>query len=247
MIADYNEYQYSKKEWVQYFLQGLFISIVVGYLFYSNIIGIMILIPYAFYFVKNKKKEIIRQRKWQLNLEFRDGLLSITSALNAGYSIENAFEQAASDLKLMYSQDAFIIKEFDSMVNQIRMNITIETILADFANRSRVEDIANFSEVFVTAKRTGGDLIKIIRSTGNTISDKIEVKREILTMITAKKFESKVMSVIPFSIILYLRIFSPGFLDPLYNSLIGFLIMTILLFVYCIAYKIAENIMKIEV
>lgn len=247
MISDYNKYQYSRQERVKYFVQGALIGIIVGYLFYSNIIGMLLLMPYGFYYLKKKKKDLIEERKWQLNLEFRDSLLSLSSALNAGYSIENAFEQAVLDLKLMYDDDSLIVVEFEGMVNQIRMNITIEQILEDFAQRTDVEDVSIFSAVFTTAKRTGGDLIKIIRNTGNTIGDKIEIRREINTMITSKRFESKIMSVIPFGIILYLRIFSPGFLNPLYNNILGVIIMTILLMVYIFAYKMSGNIMNIEV
>ncbi len=247
MILDYNQYEYSKVEWIRYFIQGSLIGMVFGYLFYSNIIGIILLMPYGFYYVRKKKAGLIQDRKWQLNLEFRDSLLSITSALNAGYSVENAFEQASLDLKLMYNEDSLIVLEFESIVNQIKMNITIERILEDFARRTKLEDINMFSAVFSTAKRTGGDLIKIIRNTGNSIGDKIEVKREIKTMIAAKRFESKIMNMIPFIIILYLKFFSPGFLDPLYNNLIGFIIMSVLLIIYIIAYKMSESIMSIEV
>ncbi len=247
MIEDYNEYQYSKKERYKYFIQGALIGGFVGYLFYANVFGILLLTPYGLHFVKKKKKELINNRKWQLNLEFRDGLLSVSSALNAGYSIENAFEQAVLDLKLMYQEDSLIVVEFESIVNQIRMNRTIEYILEDLAKRTDIEDISSFSAVFNTAKRTGGDLIKIIRNTGNNIGDKIEVKREIKTLISAKKIESKIMRIIPFGIIIYLRMFSPGFLDPLYNNIVGFLIMSIILMIYLFAYKMSENIMNIEV
>lgn len=247
MISDYNEYQYTKQEYLKYLMQGILIGTIVGYLFYSNIIGILLLMSYVPYFLKIKKKQLIEDRKWQLNQEFRDGLLSISSALNAGYSIENAFEQAAVDLKLMYDNNSLIVVEFESMVNQIRMNITIESILEDFALRTDIDDIVMFSTVFSTAKRAGGDLIKVIRNTSNSIIDKIEIKREIKTMITAKKFESKIMNIIPFAIIIYLRIFSSGFLDPLYNNILGFILMTILLIVYVFTYRMSEYIMNIEV
>ncbi|NMB44248.1 MAG: hypothetical protein GX995_08990 [Clostridiales bacterium] len=247
MISDYNQYDYSKEERIKYFIQGSLIGMIIGYLFYSNIIGTLMLMPYGFIYVKRKKEDLVKERKWQLNLEFKDSLLSINSALNAGYSIENAIKQASLDLKLMYNDDSLIVIEFDSMINQINMNITIESILEDFARRTDIEDIGMFSAVFSTAKRTGGDLIKIIRNTSNSIGDKIEVKREIKTLIASKKFESKIMRIIPFIIILYLKFFSPGFLDPLYNNLIGIIIMSCLLIIYIFAYKISENVMNIEV
>ncbi len=247
MINDYNKYQYTKKEWFGFFLQGAMIGAGLGFLFYSDLAGSLLLISYGFIHVHNKKKQLIEKRKWQLNLEFRDGLSSLSAALNAGYSIENAFRQAVTDLKLMYTPDALIVTEFEGIVNQIYMNRTVETALADFADRSGVEDIADFAEVFVTAKRTGGDIIKIIRTTGNTINDKIEVKREIVTLITGKKFEANIMSLIPIFILVYLRLFSDGFLNPLYHNLFGVVFMTVILAVYYGVFQLTRKIMNIEV
>lgn len=194
-----------------------------------------------------KKKGCIEERKWQLNMQFRDGILSISAALNAGYSMENAILQAKEDLKLMYEEDALIITEFQYMIHQLKNNQTVEEVFWDFSKRSKVEDIYNFAEVFITAKRTGGDIIKIIRRTCNSISDKIEVKREIITLITAKKFESSIMNLIPLGIILYMWAFSPGFMEPLYGNVMGIMIMTITLVLYGIAYWLSQRIINIEV
>ena len=119
--------------------------------------------------------------------------------------------------------------------------------MAQFAMRSGIEDIESFSEVLYTAKRTGGDIVKIIRSTSNAISDKLEVKREIKTMITAKQFEVTILKIIPFGIIIYLWLGSPGFLDPLYHNLFGILFMTVILILYTVINKIANTITSIEV
>lgn len=180
-------------------------------------------------------------------MQFRDGILSISAALNAGYSMENAILQAKEDLKLMYEEDALIITEFQYMIHQLKNNQTVEEVFWDFSKRSKVEDIYNFAEVFITAKRTGGDIIKIIRRTCNSISDKIEVKREIITLITAKKFESSIMNLIPLGIILYMWAFSPGFMEPLYGNVMGIMIMTITLVLYGIAYWLSQRIINIEV
>lgn len=247
MIKDYNTYEYTKQEWLKYFVRGVIGLTVIGILFYSNMVGVILLLPFSLLYVNVKKQQLIKARKWQLNLEFKDGLASLSAALNAGYSIENAFYQAVADLKLMYDRDSLIVKEFESIVNQIQMNLTIEDILKNFAERSGVEDISNFADVFITSKRTGGDLIKIIRTTGNTINDKIEVKREIVTMITSKQYESNIMCMIPFGIIIYLRLCSPGLLDSLYNNLFGFLFMTVILIIYFLVYRLAQQIINIEV
>lgn len=203
--------------------------------------------PFCIFYLKFKKSKLIEERKWKLNLEFRDSIMSISAALNAGYSIENAMREAIVDLKILYGDYSLIVNEFEYMVSQIKMNQTIEDVLLEFANRSDLEDIYNFAEVFITAKRTGGDLIKIIRTTSKVIGDKIDVKREIKTLVTAKQFETKIMNMIPLGIILYMWVFSPGFLDPLYHNILGILIMTSALVIYCIAYLLSKKIINIQV
>ncbi len=247
MIRDYNKYEFTKKENIIYFLMGVMIILILGILFYRNIVGVIILSPTIYYFRIFIKKSIINKRKWKLNLEFRDGITALSAALEAGYSTENAFEQASKDLRLLYDQHSMIISEFNYIINQMRMNITVEEAIRDFGDRTGIEDIKSFAEVFNTAKRTGGDLINVIKTTNLIINDKIEVNREILTIISAKRLEANVMKGIPLFILCYLAATSPGFLDPLYNNIIGFMVMTLMLIFYLAAFLIIDKIVLIEV
>lgn len=56
-------------------------------------------------------------------------------------------------------------------------------------------------------------MIAITRMTADRISEKMEVKREILVMIAGKQMEAQIMKLMPLAIILYFWVFSPGFLD----------------------------------
>jgi tight adherence protein B len=244
---NYQEYRYTKKEFITYLSYGLILSSLLAYLFYQSIIAVILFSPFSIVYMKQKRFQLIEKRKWQLNLEFREGILCLSAALNAGYSIENAFVEAIKDLRMMFSDHSYIIPEFEYITQQIKMNVTVEEALKELALRSDVEDISNFSEVFSTAKRTGGDIIKIIRVTGRNIGDKIEIKREIQTLITAKKLEARVMNIIPFGMIVYLWVSSPGFLDPLYHNFIGIMIMSFALLLYYFAYRLSEKIINIQV
>ncbi|NLP17161.1 MAG: hypothetical protein GX379_09000 [Clostridiales bacterium] len=246
MIENYDIYRFSLKEKIRYTIEGLIVVMVLGGVFYKSIFGIIMLSPLICLYYKNKNKELIKKRKWQLNLEFRDGINSLSSALSAGYSAEHAFIEAIKDLKQIYPEGAMIIREFTYLVKRIQINITVEKALSDFGERSNIEDIISFAEVFATAKRTGGDMVQIIKATGNIISNKLEIKREILTMIAAKKFEATIMKFVPVGILCYLSVFSPGFLDPLYYNLFGILVMTFLLLIYLFTYRIIDKIIAIE-
>lgn len=104
-----------------------------------------------------------------------------------------------------------------------------------------------FAEVFAYAKRSGGDLIAIIRNTASIISDKNEVVKEINTIISGKKMEQTVMNIMPFGMIIYLRIASPEFIEPLYGNLFGAAVMSVCLVVYAAAFMLGRKITDIKV
>ena len=89
-------------------------------------------------------------------------------------------------------------------------------------------------------------MISITRLAAEKISEKIEVRREIHTMIAGKKMESRIMNLIPLGMILYFWICSPGFLDCLYQSS-GRFFMTVLLVLYVFAYWWSERVSDIKV
>jgi tight adherence protein B len=247
LIENYDIYHYSKQEIFLLILKGTAFCIIFGVLFYNSFLGVLLLLFFLPVYIKREKMKYIKKRKWQLNIEFGDGLSGLSAALNAGYSVENAFYQAISDLKQIYGEESLIINEFRTILKKLKVNQNLEDILNDLGERSRVEDIKNFSEVFQTAKRTGGDIIRVIRSTEKTIRDKLEVEREIQTMITGKRLESRIMNIMPCGIIGYLRLSSPHFLDPLYGNIMGVIVMTAMLICYYAVTQLTNKLIDIKV
>ena len=97
------------------------------------------------------------------------------------------------------------------------------------------------------AKRSGGDLKEIIRSTVWQMGEKQEVKREIETLMSAKKMEFQIMSLVPFAMIGYIKWAFPDFMSVLYGNLSGIFLMSICLGVYILAYEWGKRMLEIEV
>ena len=217
-------------------------------LFYrSAVLVLMIGVPLGVLQYRRLQGRWERERQWQLNLEFKDGMQGIAAALNAGYSIENAVEECRKDLMVLYGKESPLCHEFQIMLEQIALNQPVENVFDDFAKRSGVEDIKRFAEVFRTARRSGGDLVAITRSSAERIGEKIEISREIRTMIAGKQMEGKIMNIVPQGMILYFWICSPGFLDCLYEGIWGHMIMSDFLIIYLAAYVLSEKICRISI
>ena len=100
--------------------------------------------------------------------QFLDAIQMMAASLQSGYSVENAVCASAKELEKLYPRDTFIVLEFQNMALQLDRNQSVESLLQDLGERSQVEDLQSFAEVFLTVKRTGGDLLHVIRNTGLT-------------------------------------------------------------------------------
>lgn len=245
--TDYRTYQFTRREYAQLILLYLAGASAVAWLFYRSFAALFPAAP-AFPFFLRKMRDIrAAARRKQLSYDFRTALHSLTVSLRAGRSVENAFPDAARDLVNTIGEKQDMTQEFIWISRQIRLSVPMEEALWDFAARSGVEDIENFAAVFTTAKRMGGNMAAILKSAADSIGGKIDVEREIETALAAKKMEQKIMTAMPCMIILYMTFASPGFLDDMYGSAFGVLIMTGCLLVYAAAIWWSSRIVAIEV
>ncbi|WP_284139671.1 type II secretion system F family protein [Virgibacillus sp. LDC-1] len=248
-LVDYSVYHLSVREYVFYaIIASIFLSII-GYLFYESIIASILFAAAGLLYPKVQKKKLLEQRKEKLKMQFKEAIASLSSSLAAGRSIENSFKEVVADLYLLYPDpNTYIIQEFEIINRRVENGETIENAIRDFSMRSDIEDIQNFSNVFITCKRTGGNLVEVIRRTSDIISEKIDIQQEVSVMIAQKKFESKIMSLAPLGMILLLKSSAGDYLAPMYDwSNSGPIIMTICLAILAFAYWLGQRIMDIKV
>ncbi len=161
--------------------------------------------------------------------------------------MENAIPETAGVLKKVLGNNNETTIAWNRIVQQMKLKAPADQLIMEFAVQSECGEIRSFAEVFTAARRTGGNLRAIVADTADSISRKIEVEEEIQTMLAAKKMEQRIMSLMPPGIIGYMRLTSPGYLDPLYHSVPGAAVMTICLLIWGAAIWWGSRIVKIEV
>ena len=120
-------------------------------------------------------------------------------------------------------------------------------VLRDFEKRSRLEEVSDFVQVYAACRDTGGDMINALNKSARMIGEKIAIKKEIAVMVSQKKFEGRIITCMPFVIIVFLRFISPEYLESLYSTWLGRLLMTVSLAAAAAAYYLIERITDIEV
>ncbi len=244
---NYWQQDIKKSEYVKAILIGVLLNGVIAYLFYGTLWCTILLSPYLILYFKSWKKQIIKQKQQQFQQQFKEAMQALSASLNVGYSLENAMRETWKDLRMLYQKEEKILEEFQYMIRQIDMNISVEAVLQEFSDRVKIEDVQLFVTVFTIAKRSGGDMIHIIHEASNQIGEKIDVKREIETIMAAKKMEFQIMSMIPIAMICYLKWSFSEFMDVLYGNLLGAVVMSVCLVIYLGAYEFGKHVIEIEV
>lgn len=243
---DYSQYSLSPREWLIYSAMGLAAGAATAFVFYRSIFIFMLLLPAGIIYPLMKRSELSIRRQEELRKQFKEAVLILSSSLGAGYSVENAFTASLRELEELYGPDGMISVEFSYIVHQLRMNRTVEALLAEFAKRSGLEEIKNFAEIFAVSKRSRGELVSVVNHTVHVISDRIQVREEIMTMTAEKQFEQKIMNLVPFFIVFYLEFSSPGYFAMMYETMAGRMVMTGCLAVYGVSCILSSKILDIE-
>lgn len=246
-VIRYDKYRLNLKEFVFGLGKGAAVCGLLAFTFYRSFRMFLWMLPFALAGPALERKRLLEKRKKELAGQFKESMMVVASSLSAGYSIENALASSVNELSVLFGQGGMIVQEFAFMVQQIRTNRSVEHVLEDFAQRSGLEDVQNFAEVFSVAKRSSGNVGGIMRHTAEVIRDKMQVREEILTMTASRQFEQKIMNMIPFFIVFYVESASPGFFSQMYGTSMGRVLMSGCLAVYLISYVLAKKILDIEI
>lgn len=248
LLTDYNLYSMTTRERAKYVLISAAALFIIGYMFFNNLIIAFLFSLGSSLYPKYKCRQLIMKRKTKLNLQFKDALYSLSSSLGAGRSLEQAFAAALDDLRILYpDEDAYIIQEFSYIGRKIELNEPVEAVLLDFAARSGSEDIKNFAETIIICKRSGGNLVQVVKNSSNIIRDKMEISEDIDMALAKPKYEQKLLNVMPLIFIALIRFGGSGYMDCLYNSLKGYLLMALALVIISLSVIFSRKILEIKV
>ena len=232
MIEDYRNYSFSGKEYFFTVLEGLMINAGISLLFYNSIYAMIPGILAVVFYTREKKKRLVKARMHEMRIELKEFLNSLIAILQTGRSFENAFFEALKDTENYLKRDTPFLKEIQRICAGVSVGEPLEKQLSNFAERSHLEELEYFSQVFSIGKRSGGNIIAIMKHTIHMLQEHMDAQEEIETVIAEKQLEFRIMSVIPMLMIVYLRISAGNFLDCLYGNVTGIVIMSICLAVY---------------
>ncbi len=247
-MIDYQDYIFSPGELLLEICRAFILTGMTGWLFFGSLWGGMFLLPASVILIKNRKEKKCENRIKMLRDDFKDFIVSFSSSLQAGYTIEQAIATGREDLALIYpGQERVLPKELSWMEHQMKLKVSCEALFENFASRCGLEEVRSFSVILTIGKRQGGNLVQITRQAAEQISKKIQVQKEVEQTVAGRVMEKNIMFCMPYFMLFYLRVTNGAYVEVLFTSVWGRVIMAVSLIVLWIAGKWADKLIGIRV
>lgn len=240
---DYHKAFQKRGDLMRAVVQTTAVVLFFAWFFYRSLWALPALAPLGILYFRRYVERQCRKNRQELTVQFKECILSVANSLRTGYALENAFLESREDIRMLYGEQCTMYRELELIRRGMILNITLEELITDLAKRSGIEEIEQFSTILNIAKRGGGNVTQIIRTTAEVISNKVETMQEMLTMLQGRRLEQKVMEIMPFGISFYIAGTYPGYFGTLYHNRVGIMVMTLCLVVYVGAYLLGEKIL----
>lgn len=241
-----NKLDLSKEEKRKIFLKEYLLVFLISLLFYRNIFISLIAAFASLLILKVKINEEIDKKRDKLLNDFKIFLSIYSSASSTGDEPFTALKYAYGEFVKLNGDEGLLVTKLKELIDKNTIYQNFGLSLLEFADEFDIREITNFAETTNIALKSFGNISDILTETTSVISKRIELDFEIKKMFYEKKFELKLLIVIPIMIYAFLSLTANEYLSSMYTSLGGYLVITITLLLILSAYILGNRMMGVD-
>ena len=181
------------------------------------------------------------RRRLKFNEQLVTALGTMSNALRAGFSINQAFESVVE------TGDKPISQEFSVFLQQLRVGMSFEDALASLDRRVASDDLTLVCTSIDIARRTGGNLTEIFDRISTTIRDRMRIERRVRTLTSQGRMQGMIVSAMPFILGLAMYVMKPSVMRPFVFSLNGAACIGGVLVLVTLGWLFIRKIVRIDV
>ena len=182
-----------------------------------------------------------KQRLTKFNEQLADALLSISSALKAGFSITQALENVAAENRYPISF------EFTLLMHEIRLGVPFDTALQKMADRMDSQDFELVAVAIITARQTGGELTSVLEELAGVIRERMRIMERVRALTSQGRLQAWLIASVPFVLVFVMTRLAPDLMNPFFGSLIGVVVLLIVVIMVVLGFLWIRKITTIDV
>lgn len=203
---------------------GMVISFIVGYYIYD-----------VYLYIVNKR------RKSKIKNDMLRAVILLNNAFKAGKSTMQAVDIASRELPRT------IGIEFKKIYQDLSYGISSDVAFSRFAKRVDLEEARYIASSLIILNKTGGNIVAVFSSIERTLFDRKKLEEDLKNSTQASNLVVKVLMGIPVLFVLVIYVLSPNYFDPLFESVLGYMIIFIIFVMFVIYMYLLKKIMKVKV
>ena len=189
-----------------------------------------------------KLVQILKERRrLKFNLQLVDALGSMSNALRAGFSINQAFET------VVQAGEKPISQEFDVMLQQMRVGMNFFDALQSLDQRVGSDDLTLVVTAIDIARRTGGNLTEIFDKISLTIRERMRIERRVRTLTAQGKLQGRIVAGMPILLGGVMFFLKPDMMIPFVKSMNGMMCIAGMFLLIMIGWYFIKRITTIDV
>lgn len=212
------------------------VSGVLSGLLVGSVMGVGVL------FIPGLTLRILRRRRLErFNEQLVDGLLTMSNALRAGFSITQAFESVVKE------QRNPIAQEFGMLMQQMRVGVPVDEALRALDKRVGSEDLTLMLLAIETARQTGGNLTEVFDKIAVTIRERLRIKGRINSLTAQGRLQGIVVGAMPFLLFIALTFLDPAMMKKFYTSIPGLIALAGVVLLDVAGFLVIRRIVRIDI
>src|SRR2546429_57317 len=172
---------------------------------------------------------------------FRDTLTLLSNALKAGYSFAQAIDTVAK------TAVPPIADEFARAVREMNLGGSPDEALSNITKRIASADFDLVATAYSIHRTVGGNLAEILDNIAYTIRERVRIKGEIQTLTAQARASGSIITALPILLAVFMFFVTPTYFQPMFSSIIGWILIAIGAFMIFIGNLIIRRIVAIEV
>jgi tight adherence protein B len=227
-------------EWVAVCIAVFVIVMLIGILF-KGLIGLLVggvvgaLAP-RLYLGRRIKK---RQRKFIEQLA--DMAQMMGNSMRAGFSILQSMELVGTEGPAPASQ------EFDRVVTEVKLGLSLDTALDHMLERMPSEDLGLLVVAINVQRQVGGNLAEILMVIAKTVRERVRFQRDLKTLTAQARYSSYIITGLPVAVAVVINFMDAPYESYLYKTGIGNIMIGGALVMVAIGFFLLSKIADIEV
>lgn len=225
---------------VSYLLVLIYFILLTSNILFSILVSLISIILLPYY-----KKHLEKLKRDRMLQEFQDFIYLLDGSLKSGKSFDNALTEVKFSLYNMYGDDTLLSKELDKIIywNKIGINYGKGFMLLE--DEYQIGFFKEFGNILGITRNKGGNLKEVLEHTNNILSERLEVEREIKTLLAKQRIEVLILRVIPFIMLLAFRFLYPEIIIFLTSNIIGIFTFLGVGLLFALSFFISNKFMEV--